>query len=262
MNFDKDYYGILEVLPSAEMFLIKAAYKALAQKYHPDKHQKSEQRRAEAEIKMKALNEAYAVLSDANNRKQYDEYLEQNNQQNKYSEEDSSQTSSSESINEKEWRMAVEYVPELQKLHDNLHKISPNLAFNFKLKVLRDKAFNTAEETATELEDSFFTTFFGDNPDLIYFARFLLTEHHRDAAQELNRAIKLFGANSEANKIIRTICLKYNIDIEDEEKPYEPWEDDSYRAEPTSYWVNGVPLHDTVWSLIVIVALLLNFYYG
>jgi molecular chaperone DnaJ len=37
MNIDKDYYGILGVSPHAEFVVIKAAYKALASRYHPDK---------------------------------------------------------------------------------------------------------------------------------------------------------------------------------------------------------------------------------
>ena len=35
MIFNKDYYRILGVIPSAEDFIIRAAYKALAQRYHP-----------------------------------------------------------------------------------------------------------------------------------------------------------------------------------------------------------------------------------
>ena len=36
MNIDKDYYAILGVLPSAEEIVIKAAYRALSKRYHPD----------------------------------------------------------------------------------------------------------------------------------------------------------------------------------------------------------------------------------
>lgn len=76
MDFNKDYYGVLGVSPSAEDFLIKAAYKALAQRYHPDKLEDYSQA---SEDKMKALNEAYSILSDAHKRKQYDDYLKSKN---------------------------------------------------------------------------------------------------------------------------------------------------------------------------------------
>ena len=210
MNFDKDYYGILGVLPSAEDFLIKAAYKVIAQKYHPDKFKESKQQ-AKAEVKMKAVNEAYAILSDAKKRKQYDDYLKQNNRQNEYHEEEPVESGSSELVNENDWLMAVEYVPELKELYNNLKVISPNLAFNFKLYVLRDKAFDKAKKVSIELETAFFTTFFGNDANITIFAKYLLENNHRDAAQELNKAVKFFESKVEADKIINNICLKYKI---------------------------------------------------
>ena len=44
MSFDpnKDYYGVLGVTPTAELAVIKAAYKALAAIYHPDKNSSKE----------------------------------------------------------------------------------------------------------------------------------------------------------------------------------------------------------------------------
>ncbi len=66
MNPDTDYYAVLGVLPSADEVVIRAAYKALAQRYHPDKRNtdapNSDQRMAE-------LNEAYSVLSIRMNHK-------------------------------------------------------------------------------------------------------------------------------------------------------------------------------------------------
>lgn len=70
MNIEKDYYGILGVSPAAEDIVIRAAYKALIQRYHPDKYdgQKADANRLTIE-----LNEAYSVLSDKVQRKKYDE---------------------------------------------------------------------------------------------------------------------------------------------------------------------------------------------
>lgn len=65
----KDYYRILGVLDDAEVIVIKAAYRALAQKYHPDKWTGSSN---ESAARMVDINEAYAVLSDAKKREQYD----------------------------------------------------------------------------------------------------------------------------------------------------------------------------------------------
>ena len=63
----KDYYQILGVDPDADDKTIKAAYRRLARKFHPDVS--SEQH---AEEKFKELAEAYEVLKDADKRAQYD----------------------------------------------------------------------------------------------------------------------------------------------------------------------------------------------
>jgi len=64
----KDYYKLLGVSKSASPEEIKKAYRKLALKYHPDQNQGDKT----AEDKFKEISEAYAVLSDATKRKQYD----------------------------------------------------------------------------------------------------------------------------------------------------------------------------------------------
>ena len=66
----KDYYQILGVDRQAKDSEIKAAYRKAARKYHPDLHAKGD--KAAAEEKFKEINEAYAVLGDAEKRAQYD----------------------------------------------------------------------------------------------------------------------------------------------------------------------------------------------
>lgn len=72
----KTYYDILEVTNTASDAVIKASYRTLINKYHPDKSIYSA---AEAEQMSKLLNEAYSVLSDSIRRKMYDEELKSNN---------------------------------------------------------------------------------------------------------------------------------------------------------------------------------------
>ncbi|XOB98171.1 DnaJ C-terminal domain-containing protein [Deinococcota bacterium DY0809b] len=65
----KDYYAILGVPRTASEEEIKRAYRKLARKYHPDVNKDPG-----AEEKFKEIGEAYAVLSDPEKRKIYDQY--------------------------------------------------------------------------------------------------------------------------------------------------------------------------------------------
>ena len=64
----KDYYKTLGVDKQSSAAEIKKKYRKLALKYHPDQNQGDKA----AEQKFKEINEAYAVLSDADKRKKYD----------------------------------------------------------------------------------------------------------------------------------------------------------------------------------------------
>lgn len=62
----KDYYNVLGIDKKADTEEIKKAFRKLAQKHHPD--------RGGDESKFKEITEAYAILSDAKRRREYDTY--------------------------------------------------------------------------------------------------------------------------------------------------------------------------------------------
>ncbi|MDD3413016.1 MAG: molecular chaperone DnaJ [Lachnospiraceae bacterium] len=66
----RDYYEVLGIDKSADDATIKKAYRVLAKKYHPDMNPGD----AEAEKKFKEASEAYAVLSDPDKKRQYDQF--------------------------------------------------------------------------------------------------------------------------------------------------------------------------------------------
>lgn len=65
----RDYYEVLGVPRTATPQELKAAFRSLARQYHPDVSKDHD-----AEEKFKAINEAYAVLSDVDKRAAYDRY--------------------------------------------------------------------------------------------------------------------------------------------------------------------------------------------
>ncbi|MDO4442050.1 MAG: DnaJ domain-containing protein [Moraxella sp.] len=67
------YYDNLKVTRNADIAVIKAAYKALAQKYHPDRNPDD----PEAERIMKLINKAYEVLSDPVRRAEHDRWIDE-----------------------------------------------------------------------------------------------------------------------------------------------------------------------------------------
>ncbi len=71
----RDYYEVLGVSKNATDAEIKKAYRNVAKKYHPDVNaDKDEETKKQAEVKFKEASEAYAVLSDAEKRRQYDQF--------------------------------------------------------------------------------------------------------------------------------------------------------------------------------------------
>lgn len=79
----QDYYVTLGVDKNADAAVIKKAYRKLAQKYHPDRNPDDKA----AEEKFKQITEAYAVLSDTEKRRQYDQFGSNGFHQ-RYSQED------------------------------------------------------------------------------------------------------------------------------------------------------------------------------
>ena len=73
MSANKNFYQTLGLLNDADDVVIKAAYRALAQKYHPDKNKANK----ELHTRMMAnLNAAFAAIGTKAKRKAYDELLQ------------------------------------------------------------------------------------------------------------------------------------------------------------------------------------------
>lgn len=69
-----DHYAALGIAKDADPEVIRAAYRALAKKYHPDS---SSDKTPEALMRFRQISAAHAILSDSSARAKYDESLDQ-----------------------------------------------------------------------------------------------------------------------------------------------------------------------------------------
>src|SRR6202041_3764897 len=70
MSTKRCYYETLEVERTADESRLKAAFRKLAMKWHPDRNSGD----ASSEVRFKEINEAYEVLKDSDKRAAYDRY--------------------------------------------------------------------------------------------------------------------------------------------------------------------------------------------
>jgi len=204
-NMTKDYYRILGVLDDAEDVVIRAAYKALAQRYHPDKWTGDKE---EANRRMQEINQAYGVLSDATKRKQYDATRDKSEYQDESDFESDYQDTFNKDIEEK-WKKIVDFLPDLEQIYDDLSRTSRQLAYSYKILLIEKKNFNDRFEIAKAIENNFLQRYFGTNKKIVQFAKELISKNRKDMARELNIAVQLLGSNIDPNIIIDRILLKF-----------------------------------------------------
>jgi curved DNA-binding protein CbpA len=131
MDTGKDYYATLGIMPSAEDIVIRAAYKALAQRYHPDRH--FGVRADEAQRRMAEINEAYGVLSDGAARQVYDRARGVGAfSAEPYFEDSAAEQASKPDPLERDWSIALRYYPDIEDLERRLARISWRLAYSFR----------------------------------------------------------------------------------------------------------------------------------
>jgi curved DNA-binding protein CbpA len=211
MDKNKDYYAILGVLPTAEDVVIRAAYKALAQRYHPDRTRETG---PDASKRMALINEAYAVLSDPVKRKEYDALRGSNTQSGgSYFEESNEDVPPSFDPLEKDWKLASTYYPDLPELEAQLSRIAWRLGYSFRAYMLAEKAFEKREQVASEMEQKFLELYFGTNSTIVEFAKHLISLGNKAAAKELNEAIRVLGDSVNPEIIVKQINFDFELSL-------------------------------------------------
>jgi curved DNA-binding protein CbpA len=199
VDYSKDYYAILGIMPSADEAIIKAVYHALAKKWHPDTFKGD---KAIAEAKMKEINEAKDVLSDAALRADYDTRRNASSgqqQQREYEEPDAEDRAPFEAEVAADWKFVLEYYPEVEKMRTELALFSNALALSFQVNLLELKAFGQAERLKKSMISQFLHMYFGKNAAIQAFAERLIRVRAKNGARELNRLIRVSGSPTDAD---------------------------------------------------------------
>ena len=210
MTYIKDFYKILGVMPTAEDIVIRAAYKALVQRYHPDKYQGDP---GEATHIMQGIVKAYKILSDPEKRKNHDAWLSQQTSGREYQTEDQGddEFNAAMAACDRDWKTACSIHPELQEYFVWLNKIAHRLGATYKILMLETKNFQDRKTIARIMEDQFFRSYFGNNENILVFARLLVREGKKEAAKALNIYVKVFGYVIDSRRVIGAVCNEHGI---------------------------------------------------
>ena len=162
---------------------------------------------------MRELNEAYETLSNNAKRKSYDAQRKSQND-NDFDFADETMRSAfgeAEKVQATDWALATDYYPDLSVIYQRLAKSSDKLAFAYRTMLLHSKDFEKRRAIADEMENEFLQRFFGNDRQIISFAKSLIETGNKSAAKELNRAILVLGKKTDAKRIIQRIRYKFNI---------------------------------------------------
>jgi hypothetical protein len=201
-----DHYTVLGVLPDAEDVVIGAAYRALAQRYHPDRWRGDPD---EAHRRMSEIDAAYAVVGDQEKRCEYVQRSHSAARQADYSQsvvidQQSAFTSALDEAEDR-WKIACSVFPDLKDLRAHLSQISTGLAFAFVMQCLDTKAFGRRVELAGQLEKAFLRRYFGNDASVMEYAKFLILNGRNEAARWLNRLVEVIGSEVDAELLIAQV---------------------------------------------------------
>lgn len=200
-----DYYAVLGIARDAEDVVITAAYKAMVKKYHPDVYTGS---KAEANKKIREINEAYDTLSDPKKRAAYDKSTDSEGQgvgdYERYNEDEDLAAI----VREDDWAIIVEFYPEAETERKQLESISKKAAIYYQLILLELKAGSKWKEFASVTRNYFMERYFGSNKQLHSIVYALLKMGKKDIAKEINRAVKVLGDDS-SDDIIKNFKKKH-----------------------------------------------------
>jgi curved DNA-binding protein CbpA len=197
-----DYYASLHVLPSADADVIKAAFRVLARRYHPDSCAIP---REDAHRRMQEINAAYEVLGDEQKRAAYDRDIADA----KAEPEFDATGHERDVVFEQDWQVACKYCPEAEVDFEFLTRFSTKLAFSYASYLIETKKFASCREIAHKFHREFVKNYFGNDTSIQVFASQLLLAAEKDAAKAVNQAVRILGKALSEERLSHNIFSEY-----------------------------------------------------
>ena len=211
MDKNKDYYAILGVHPTAEIAVIEAAYKALAKRYHPDVNKDNPE---DTLRRMQEINETYEVLSNTTKRKEYDDLKGSGTQEAEDFFRGEEDVEPEYDPLDEDWKVALEYYPELEEYLNKLRRISWKLGYGFKAYIVETKNYEIGAKIYTQMYEEFIERYFGENKAINEYAKKLIFLKEKKALAELNKVVRILGINKSFEKteeVIFKIEKRFNL---------------------------------------------------
>lgn len=207
--YKNDYYTTLGILPNAEDVVITAAYRALVGRYHPDRWKGDPQ---VAHERTAEINQAYAVLSDAKSRSEYDRSRQQS--ATSFVDDENQNEAFDEALSELEdrWSIALKIFPDLSKIRKRLEKTAHRLAFTYVVYLLDSQRFDERNKIASDLEQKFLEIYFGTNEKITKYAKELISFGFKDAIKGLNKLVDVLGSKTNPDLIVDHIEKEFQLE--------------------------------------------------
>lgn len=168
-----DYYAVLGIAQTAPNEKVRARYRALVKRYHPDLAPGD---KVVAAGNFRLVRQAYDVLSNPKRRAQYDQERQKRIDQETRLQsptEAAGNPSDASKMFVRAWQEACRLHPHLEGLHAELAKIAAPLGISFQRMMLASREFDKALILAAKLKENFFVRYLDTDPQLLHFPQWI-----------------------------------------------------------------------------------------
>ena len=168
----------------------------------------------EAHRRMQEINEAHEVLSNTTKRKEYDDLKGSGTQEAGDFFRGEEDVEPEYDPLDEDWKVALEYYPELEQYLNKLRRISWKLGYGFKAYIVDTKNYENGAKIYTQMYEEFIERYFGENKAINEYAKKLIFLKEKKALAELNKVVRILGVNKSFEKteeVIFKIEKRFNL---------------------------------------------------